>query len=244
MHRLPAHGLELPPPFRPMALREVRDAFAHAVAHAEELGAGALAFVGRFDCAEFAVVLEPDEALFSARRVFFAGMIALCDALAAAAPPEKPIGIVWPDAISIDGGLVGGGRLAWPEGIGEDAVAGWLVFGAIVRTASEKAERSWPYPSATTLEAEGFADAGAERLIESFARHFMSAIDRWSDDGFAALGQEYLSKLKQPEGVRLDLAVNGDLELSRAGGAIEHRRLLPALARPTWLDQKTGEPHR
>lgn len=227
-----------------MALREVQDAFAHAVAHAEELGAGTLVFVGRFDCAEFAVVLEPDEPLASARRVFYAGMIALSDALAAAAPPEKPISIAWPDAISIDGGLVGGGRLAWPDRVDEDTVAGWLVFGATVRTASEKAERSWPYPSATTLEAEGFADTSAERLIESFARHFMGAIDHWSDEGFAALGQEYLSKLKQPDGVRLGLAENGDLELSRAGGAVEHRRLLPALAQPTWLDEKTGEPRR
>ena len=53
-------ALDLPPPFRLVVLREAGDAFAHASAHAAELGAGTLVFVGRFDLAEFAVVLEPE----------------------------------------------------------------------------------------------------------------------------------------------------------------------------------------
>ena len=104
-----ARILDLPPPFRLVVLREVGDAFAHACAHAADLGAGTLIFVGRFDLAEFAVVLEPDEPLASARRAFYACMVALGDALAAPAPPEKPIVVEWPDAVYIDGGLVGGG---------------------------------------------------------------------------------------------------------------------------------------
>src|SRR5262245_48613566 len=109
-----ARALDLPPPFRLVTLREAGDAFAHAQAIAAEAGAGTLVHVGRFDLAEFAVVLEPDEPLRSARRTVYAGLCALADALAAHAPPEKPIAFDWPDAIRIDGGLVGGGRLAWP----------------------------------------------------------------------------------------------------------------------------------
>ena len=71
-------------------------------ANAAALGAGTLVFVGRFDLAEFAVVLEPDEPLRTARRAFYAGMAALTDALLAHAPPEKPIGFAWPDAITVD----------------------------------------------------------------------------------------------------------------------------------------------
>src|SRR3954464_6316875 len=111
-----ATALDLPPGFRLVTLREVGDAFAHAKANAAELGAGTLVFVGRFDMSEFAVVLEPDEPLMTARRAFYAGMCALADTLAAHAPPEKPIEFVWPDAIRIDGGLVGGGQFAWSEG--------------------------------------------------------------------------------------------------------------------------------
>src|SRR5499425_1582142 len=115
-----SRGLDLPPPFRPVTLREVGDAFAHAIAVAAEEGAGTLVHVGRFDLAEFAVVLEPEEPLRSARRAFYAGMTALADALAVHAPPEKPIELDWPDAIRVDGGLVGGGRLAWPVDASED----------------------------------------------------------------------------------------------------------------------------
>ena len=65
-----ASELTLPPPFSVVRLREVGDAFAHAVSIAAERGAGTLVYVGRFDLAEFAVVLEPDEPLRTARRTF------------------------------------------------------------------------------------------------------------------------------------------------------------------------------
>ena len=52
-------------------------------------GAGTLVYVGRFDLAEFAVVLEPEEPLRIARRTFYAGMAALADALAAMRRPRS-----------------------------------------------------------------------------------------------------------------------------------------------------------
>src|SRR5262249_56986021 len=64
---LEARALDLPPPFRLVTLREVGDAFAHASAVAGDEGAGTLVHVGRFDLVEFAVVLEPDERLSTAR---------------------------------------------------------------------------------------------------------------------------------------------------------------------------------
>src|ERR1700720_1391692 len=124
-----APALDLPPAFRLVSLREVGDAFARAQEIAADEGAGTLVWVGRFDLVEFAVVLEPDEPLRAARRALYAGMTALADALAVHAPPEKPITFVWPDAIHVDGGLVGGARLAWPDAAKEDEPAQWLVFG-------------------------------------------------------------------------------------------------------------------
>jgi hypothetical protein len=126
-------ALDLPPPFRLVTLREVGDAFAHARTHAAELGAGTLVSVGRFDLAEFTVLLEPEEPLASAWRALYAGMVALVDALAAIAPPGTPIAVEWPDAIRLNGRLVGGGRLAWPDGADDAAPPPWLVFGAMIR---------------------------------------------------------------------------------------------------------------
>ena len=115
---------------------------------APEQGAGTLVYVGRFDLAEFAVVLEPDEPLRTARRAFYAGMVALADALTAYAPPETSISFDWPDAVTINLGLVGGGRLGWPAGADEDEPPPWLVFGAMIRTVSMAARSRgctrWP----------------------------------------------------------------------------------------------------
>jgi hypothetical protein len=234
--------LDLPPPFRLVTLREVGDAFLQAQRLAVEEGAGTLVYVGRFDIAEFAVVLEPDEPLRTARRAFYAGMNALADALLAHAPPEKPIAIDWPDAIRVDGGLVGGGRLAWPAGAEEDAVPDWLVFGSMIRTVS-MTEEAGLYPLETALDQEGFEEHGASALVESFARHLMVAIDVWEQDGFGALMKEYLARLSPEKGARREIDENGDLVVRWvASNQMERKPLVPALQAPSWYDAKRGGP--
>jgi biotin-(acetyl-CoA carboxylase) ligase len=235
--------IDLPPPYRLVTLREVGDAFVHAVKIAREEGAGTMVFVGRFDLAEFAVVLEPDEPLRIARRAFYAGCVALTDALAAHAPPEKPISIDWPDAIRVDGGLVGGARLAWPAGADEDAPPDWLVFGAMIRTTSLADGEPGLRPLAAALEEEGFSDLGAGRLMQSFARHLMVITDTWQERGFAAVAKEYLTRLAPESGIRRDIDDNGNLLVRRMGKTdAERRSLLTALLKPSWLDPETRGP--
>ncbi len=237
-----APALDLPPGFRLVTLREVGDAFAHAKAHAAELGAGTLVFVGRFDLAEFAVVLEPDEPLATARRAFYAGLAALGDALAAHAPPDKLIEFVWPDAIYVDTGLVGGAQLAWADGP-ENEPPAWLVFGGMIRTVSMAEGDPGLRPLSAALEEEGFEEFGAERLVESFARHLMVAIDAWNEYGFAAVAKNYLARLAADKGARRDIDDSGDLMARRIGKAeVERRSLVPALKAPTWLDPVTRGP--
>jgi biotin-(acetyl-CoA carboxylase) ligase len=237
-----APALDLPPAFRLVTLREVGDAFAHARANASTLGAGTLVFVGRFDLAEFAVVLEPDEPLRTARRAFYAGMAALNDALAAHAPPEKPIVCAWPDAIYVDYGLVGGAQFAWAEGA-EDEPPEWLVFGAMIRTVSMGESEPGLKPLSAALEEEGFQDFNSGALVESFARHLMVHIDAWQEHGFAPVARSYLSRLEPENGVTRDIAENGDLLIRRSGRRdAERRELIAALASPAWLDPQTRGP--
>jgi biotin-(acetyl-CoA carboxylase) ligase len=237
-----APALDLPPAFRLVTLREVGDAFAHARANASTLGAGTLVFVGRFDLAEFAVVLEPDEPLRTARRAFYAGMAALNDALAAHAPPEKPIVCAWPDSIYVDYGLVGGAQFAWAEGA-EDEPPEWLVFGAMIRTVSMGESEPGLKPLSAALEEEGFQDFNSGALVESFARHLMVHIDAWQEHGFAPVARSYLSRLEPENGVTRDIADNGDLLIRRSGRRdAERRELIAALASPAWLDPQTRGP--
>ncbi len=238
-----APELTLPPPFTLVRLRELGDAFAHATSIAPKQGAGTLVYVGRFDLAEFAVVLEPDEPLRLSRRVFYAGMAALADALTAHAQPETAITIDWPDSISVNLGLVGGGRLAWPKGISEDKTPPWLVFGAMIRTVSMGGAEPGLNPLVTALEEEGFTDAMSDQVVESFARHFMVAIDAWQEHGFGAVARSYLKRLPVEQGLRRDIDENGDLLLRRMAKAeVERKKFLSRLTAPAWFDPAAKGP--
>jgi len=238
-----APELTLPPPFTLVRLRELGDAFAHAKSIAPEQGAGTLVYVGRFDLAEFAVVLEPDEPLRLARRTIYAGMAALADALTAQAQPETEIAIDWPDSILVNGGSVGGGRVAWPQGAAEDATPPWLVFGAMIRTVSMSGSEPGLNPLVTALAEEGFTDAMSDQVVESFARHFMVAIDAWQEHGFGAVARSYLERLSVEKGLRRDIDENGDLLIRRMGKVeVERNRLLPRLAKPAWFDPAAKGP--
>ena len=120
--------------------------------------------------------------------------------LRAYAPPNKPVTIDWPDAIRVDGGLVGGGRLGWPSSAKRRRDRRrWLVFGAMIRTVTMTETEAGVHPLASALEEEGFGETGAVEVTESFARHLMVAFDRWQTDGFASLAHQYLGLLPREQ---------------------------------------------
>ena len=140
---------------------------------------------------------------------------------------------------------MGGVQLAWPAGADEDAAADWLVFGAMIRTVALGENAPGLRPLGAALEEEGFEDVGSGRLVESFTRHLMAAVDTWQEQGFAAIAKDYLTRLARESDVRHEIAENGDLLILRAGKTeLERHALLPALARPAWRDPATGGPRR
>jgi biotin-(acetyl-CoA carboxylase) ligase len=170
-------------------------------------------------------------------------MVALADALRAYAPPNKPVTIDWPDAVRVDGGLVGGGRLGWPKSVREDEVPPWLVFGAMIRTVSMTETEAGIHPLASALQEEGFGEIGAVEVTESFARHLMVAFDRWQTDGFASLAHQYLGLMERQPQTSRRIEANGDLVVQRIGaGKAAPIDLAQALAKPTWLDPDSGGP--
>jgi hypothetical protein len=236
-------ALDLPPPFRAIALREVGDAFAHAQTIAREEGAGTLVHVGRFDMVEFAVILEPEEPLRTARRAFYGGMVALRDALLPHAPPERAITFAWPDTIHVDGGLIGGGRLAWPMEAKETEPPEWLVFGGTIRTVALGEDDAGLRSLSASLSEEGFDDLGSGRLVEGFARHLMVTIDAWQANEFSTVTRKYLDRLTLEKGAVPALDANGDLLLRWRGQKEPDRHdLAAALGVPSWLDPTTGGP--
>jgi biotin-(acetyl-CoA carboxylase) ligase len=242
--------LDLPPGYELVALREGFDAFEHAQEIASARGAGTLVWVQRFDLVEFAVVLEPDEPLSTARRAFFAGMCAMADSLAVHCPPEKPIHFHFPDAMLFDHGLIGGGKLAWPKDAAEDQPPEWLVFAGMIRTAvirnaaSGVSLESGTWAVGTSLEDEGFDEINPNALVESFCRHLMVHVDAWAEKGFRAVGREWLARLPEDKTLKRGIDGNGDLLVHKVGveGAAERISLVAALAKCDWFDTDTREP--
>lgn len=227
-------GLSLPPPFSLVTLRETGDAFSYAQTTAQASGAGALIWAGRFHLAEFALVLEPEEPLHLARRVVYAAGNAIGDALAAHAPPLQSIGFDWPDAIRIDGALVGGLQLAWPDGAAEDDVPDWLVLGSIIRMVVMRAGEPGFRPLLGGLDEQGFEELSPASVIEGFTRYFLREMNDWNDQGFDAVRERWLDRMEDKS-----LAIMDDGDFLCGG---ERRALAQALATPSWLDPSTGSP--
>lgn len=231
-------ALDLPPGYTLIALREHGDAFVHACAVAAEAGAGTLVWVRRYDLVEYAVVLEPDEPLRSARRALFAGMNATADAIAAHCPAEREIAFAWPDTIMFDGGLLGGARLGWPRDCAEHDVPAWLAFAVMLRAADMAHLDEVQSAAGVSLMGEGLQMVETDAIVESFARHLMTAFDTWSERGFDPIARAYLERLPKARAERRGIDLNGDLLVSVPGakGPPRCTGLLDALANVAWYD--------
>ena len=235
-----ADALDLPPAFTLITIRESGDAFEHATKRPDK-DAGTLVWARRFQLAEFAVVLEPVEPVAEARLVFFAAMNALADTLAVHCPPEKPVAFDWPDTLLLDGGVLGGGRLAWSDRCGEAETPDWLVFGAMLRTAGHYRTEPGEWTQGVALGEEGIWDVQPAEIVESFTRHLMSALHNWTEFGSRHEVARWMDRLQKPAGSNAYLDEAGNLCTERGGHQDKHQ-FAEALAKPSWLDPKTGEP--
>lgn len=230
--------LALPPAFTARTLPpDSEGAFAEACRIAGADAAGTLVWGGPAETFDIAVVLAPEEPLRTARRAFFAGMVALAAALGAHAPPEFPIGVAWPDTLLFDGARIGGGRLGWPEGCGEDEEPAWLVFSGMLIVSKAYAGAPGLTPFSTSLEEQGFGHDDQESLVEGFARNLMKAFESWGEDGFEAVAARYLGHLPA-EDMPMAQSIDETGDLRR--GAEGLRTLLAGLREPSWLDTTTG----
>jgi hypothetical protein len=171
-------------------------------------------------------------------------MNAVGDAISAHCPPEREVSFGWPDAIEFDGGLLGGARLGWPRDCAEDEIPAWLVFGVILRAADMAHIEEVQAAAGVSLLGEGFEMIDVEAIIGSFARHLMTAFDRWNERGFDAIGMDYLARLPPHKaGERRSIDRNGDLLVKLpAGSGYDRSSLVDALAQAAWYDPRERGP--
>ena len=177
--------LRIPSIYRLVTLAPDADLDAKAVDMAAR-GAedGTLLWRDRRDRLEAAVILHPEEVLDRAALVAYAGMLGLADGLGAVAPPMLAISFTWPAGLNVNGAGIGHVRLALPGDAQPGAVPDWMVLYVTVNIATENADAAMVDLSVTYLAEEGCPDITSGAMLESFARYFLTWVNRWQDDGF------------------------------------------------------------
>lgn len=173
----------------------------------------------------FSLVLRPDCPPVAASQLSFVAALGAGFGLAEVLPPMIDLRYKWPNDILLNRRKVAG-ILLETESAAADRLD-WLVLGVGINVAQRPAETAYP---ATSLREEGDLDSSVEAVLDAFARHFLSWVNRWLDDGFApvraawrksaiGLGETIRVRLPNAEldGVFEDIDADGALLLRAAG---------------------------
>lgn len=137
-----------------------------------------------------AVVFAPEVPLEQACAMWIAAGVGFSNALGALAPPEVGVHLEWAGPIRVNGARCGRLRMAASDS-DPAAVPDWLVVGLEVPLIPEDIDAPGKTPDETSLFAEGCADVDPMQLLESWTRHMLVWINRWSDEGGQPLHAEW-----------------------------------------------------
>jgi len=142
------------------------------------------------DRLEAALVLAPEVPLAQAAAMLPLCGVGFANALGALSPPEVGVHLDWDGGVRVNGALAGALRMA-ASGADPAGVPDWLAVGLSVRLIPLDPEAPGATPDQTSLYDEGCAEVAPVTLLESWARHTLTWIHRWSEDGPAPLHAEW-----------------------------------------------------
>ncbi len=180
-----------PPLFHGQAVAGVIDPFAKACAQAA-LGcdAGLIVYNIGTDRLAAAIVFAPEVPLEDAMAMLPACGVGFQNALGSLAPPEVGVHLTWDGGILVNGAECGHLRIAAATS-DPAAEPDWLVVGLDVPLIPEDPDAPGAAPGRTSLFEEGCVDVSPLHLLESWSRHTLVWINRWSDEGARPLHEEW-----------------------------------------------------
>jgi len=201
-------------------------------AHQGNFGAGDLLWSQAETHARVAIVLEPECPLAKALQMAPLLMVAIGDALGAIGPPNLALMYRWPSTLLVNGGEVGEVFLNAPEGVGLEDIPEFIVLGFSVAMSLPPDISHAPglASHATALFEEGCGDLDRTQVIEAVSRHFLSWVDAWEHDGFAAAHPDFRGRMQPAdklvvqigpvtqEGRMIGIDEDGGLLLDGTGG--------------------------
>lgn len=175
------------------------------------------------------LVLRPDCTPAEAAQLGFVAALGVGDGVGSVAPPMVEVHYKWPNDVLFNGRK--GAGILLESNMSPDGGLDWLVLGIGVNLRSHPEDTEF---EATSLCFEGAPpELSAVDLLEAFARHFLSWVNRWLEDGFAPIRKRWLDHahgLGEQIRVRLpnetltgrfhDLDERGALLLETADGAM------------------------
>jgi len=173
---------QLPPLFSCQSVAQGKDPFDKAVSSASSGDVGTVFYSNDSDTLSLAITLGPEVERSHALQVHYVMMLGLSDALGALAPPEIEIAHLWPNLIFMNRGLMGK-TILLDAGGDVNKVPEWMVVGVKLRLKVES-KKLHDKIELTSLEDEGASFLSNIRIIEAIARHFLSWLNKWQDEGF------------------------------------------------------------
>jgi BirA family biotin operon repressor/biotin-[acetyl-CoA-carboxylase] ligase len=159
----------------------------------------------------FSLVLRPECPLARAAELGFIAALAVGEAIGSLAPPMD-VTYKWPNDVLLNGRKVAGILLESRGGV-ESGLDSLILGCGVNITAFPKDAR---YP-ATSLRFEGAPpDLTDERMLEAFARYFLSWVNRWLDSGFAPVRTAWIR-----HAARLGETIEVNLPTERLTGRFE-----------------------
>ena len=153
-----------------------------------------------------AIVFAPEVPLAQAMAMVCVCGVGYSNALGALAPPEVAVHMDWMGRIWVNGARCGHLKVAASDPSPQVEPA-WLIVGLEVPFFPPSSRSPGKTPDQTTLFEEGCVEVVPLRLLESWARHTLVWINRWTDDGPEPLHAEWRTMLKDlGEKVSIDLA--------------------------------------
>jgi BirA family biotin operon repressor/biotin-[acetyl-CoA-carboxylase] ligase len=137
-----------------------------------------------------AIVFAPEVALRDAMAMLPVCGIGFQNALGALAPPEVAVHLQWDGGILVNGASCGAFQVA-ASNDDPEAEPNWLVVG-LQLPLWDLGENAGATPDQTSLYGEGCADVDATQLLESWAKHTLVWINRWSDEDVKPVHSEWL----------------------------------------------------
>ena len=135
------------------------------------------------------LILRPGREARRAAGLAFLAAIAIGEGIAPLIPASVAIRYKWPNDVLLNGRKVAGVLLE--SSLGPKGGLDWLVIGVGVNVESFPEGTGYP---ATSLVAEGAEGLGPACVLEGFCQAFLSAYERWRDEGFAGVRARWLAR--------------------------------------------------